>query len=36
MGPVSGNRTPMFIALGVLAFFVISFAIIVGASFIPS
>ena len=36
MGPVSGNRTPMFIALGVIAFFVVSFAIIVGASFIPS
>ena len=36
MGPVSGNRTPMFIALGVLAFVVICFAVIVGASFIPS
>ena len=36
MGPVSGNRTPMFIALGVIAFFVVSFAIIVAASFIPS
>ena len=36
MGPVSGNRTPMFITLGVLAFFVIAIAIITGASFIPS
>ena len=36
MGPVSGNRTPMFIALGVLALFVIAFAVLVGASFIPS
>ncbi len=36
MGPVSGNRTPMFITLGVLAFFVLAIAIITGASFIPS
>jgi hypothetical protein len=36
MGPVSGNRTPMFIALGVLAFFVLSMAVIIGASFVPS
>ena len=36
VGPVSGNRTPMFIALGVLAFFVLAFAIITGASFFPS
>ena len=36
MGPVSGNRTPMFIALGVLAFFVLAIAVITGASFIPS
>jgi len=36
MGPVSGNRTPMFIALGVLGFFVLAMAIITGASFIPS
>jgi len=36
MGPVSGNRTPMFIALGVLAFFVLATAIITGASFLPS
>ena len=36
MGPVSGNRTPMFIALGTLAFFVIAIAIITGASFFPS
>ena len=36
MGPVSGNRTPMFITLGVLAFFVIATAIITGASFFPS
>ena len=36
MGPVSGNRTPMFIALGVLGFFVLAMAIIIGASFFPS
>ena len=36
MGPVSGNRTPMIIALGVLAFFVLATAIITGASFFPS
>ena len=36
MGPVAGNRTPMIIALSVLAFVVIAFAVIVGASFIPS
>ena len=36
MGPVSGNRTPMFITLGILAFVVIAFAVITGASFIPS
>ncbi len=36
MGPVSGNRTPMFIALGVLAFFVLAIAVITGASFLPS
>jgi len=36
MGPVSGNRTPMFITLGILAVFVIMVAVIVGASFIPS
>ena len=36
MGPVSGNRTPMIIALSVLAFFVIAIAIITGASFFPS
>ena len=36
MGPVSGNRTPMIIALSVLAFFVLAVAIIAGASFFPS
>ena len=36
MGPVSGNRTPMFIALGAIAFFVLAIAIITGASFVPS
>ncbi len=36
MGPVSGNRTPMFIALGFIAFFVLATAIITGASFLPS
>ncbi len=36
MGPVSGNRTPMIIALSVLAFFVLAIAIITGASFFPS
>ncbi|CAA9337186.1 MAG: hypothetical protein AVDCRST_MAG07-2134 [uncultured Frankineae bacterium] len=36
MGPVSGNRTPMIIALSILAIFVVMIAVIVGASFIPS
>lgn len=36
MGPVSGNRTPMIIALTVLAVFVVMVAVITGASFIPS
>lgn len=36
MGPVSGNRTPMIIALSVLAFFVLAIAVITGASFFPS
>ena len=36
MGPVSGNRTPMVIALSVLAVFVVMIAVIAGASFIPS
>jgi hypothetical protein len=36
MGPVSGNRTPMFIALGAIAFVVLAMAIIIGASFFPS
>lgn len=36
MGPVNGNRTPMIIALSVLALIVIAFAVIVGASFVPS
>ncbi len=36
MGPVSGNRTPMFITLGVLALIVISIAVLTGASFIAA
>jgi hypothetical protein len=36
MGPVSGNRTPMIIALTVLAVLVVMVAIISGASFFPS
>lgn len=36
MGPVSGNRTPMFIALGAIAVLVIMTALLVGASFFPS
>ena len=36
MGPVSGNRTPMIIALSVLAVIVLMVAIFVGASFYPS
>ncbi|MBC7372434.1 MAG: hypothetical protein H7323_00390 [Frankiales bacterium] len=35
-GPVSGNRTPMFIALGTLAVVVVMVALLVGASLIPS
>lgn len=35
-GPVSGNRTPMVIALSVLALLVVMCAVLVGASFIPS
>ena len=34
MGPVDGNRTPMFIALGFIAFIVISIAIVTVASFV--
>ncbi len=36
MGPVSGNRTPMIIALSILGLFVVMVAVIVGASFLPS
>lgn len=36
MGPVSGNRTPMFITLGVLAVVVVMVAVFVGAQFFPS
>ena len=36
MGPVSGNRTPMLITLGILAVVVLMVAVIVGASFFPS
>ena len=35
-GPVSGNRTPMFIALGAIALVVVMVAVLVGASFIAS
>lgn len=35
-GPVSGNRTPMFIALGAIAVMVVMVALLVGASLIPS
>ena len=34
MGPVSGNRTPMFIALGLLSLLVLAVAALVVASFI--
>ena len=36
MGPIDGNRTPMFIALGFIAFIVISIAIVTVASFVAS
>ncbi len=36
VGPVSGNRTPMIIALSVIAVLVVMVALLVGASFIPS
>lgn len=36
MGPVSGNRTPMIITLGVLAVVVVMIAVLTGASFIAS
>ena len=35
-GPVSGNRTPMIIALGALGLVVLMVAVLVGASFFPS
>ncbi len=35
-GPVSGNRTPMFIALGAIAVVVVMVALLIGASLIPS
>ena len=35
-GPVSGNRTPMFIALGAIGLVVVMVALLVGASLIPS
>ncbi len=35
-GPVNGNRTPMIIALSVLAVIVLMVAIFVGAQFYPS
>ena len=36
VGPVSGNRTPMIIALGSLALIVIMVAVLIGASFFVS
>ena len=36
MGPVAGNRTPMIIALSVLALLVVMAAIFIGASFVAS
>jgi hypothetical protein len=36
MGPVSGNRTPMIIALSVIAVIVVMIAVLTGASFISS
>ncbi len=36
MGPVSGNRTPMFIALGFIALLVLMVAVLTGASLFPS
>lgn len=35
-GPVSGNRTPMVVTLGVLAVLVVMCAVLVAASFVPS
>lgn len=35
-GPVSGNRTPMIIALSVLGLIVVMVAVMVGAILIPS
>ena len=35
-GPVSGNRTPMFIALGAVGVIVVMVALLIGASLIPS
>ena len=35
-GPVSGNRTPMIIALSVLGIFVLMVAVLVAASLFPS
>ena len=36
MGPVSGNRTPMIIALSAIAVIVIMIAVLTGASFLKS
>jgi len=36
MGPVSGNRTPMFIGLGFIAVIVLMVAVLTGASFFAS
>jgi hypothetical protein len=35
MGPVSGNRTPMVIALSVIGLLVVMVALLTGASLIP-
>jgi hypothetical protein len=36
MGPVSGNRTPMIIALSLIGLVVVMVALLIGASLIPS
>lgn len=36
MGPVSGNRTPMFVALGILGVLVLMVAVLVVASFVSA
>ena len=36
VGPVSGNRTPMFFFLGILGLVVLMCAVFIGAQFFPS